>query len=121
MPQVPQGVKISSIIFYVFAGIALLGMCASIVLNGMALAAAGGDETLVTSSGINIGIGACVGILVTALYGFVGYSLSKLQKWSRIAAIVLGVLLLCGFPIGTIGGGVVLYYMFQQDVQQAFA
>jgi hypothetical protein len=92
-----------------------------VVSNGLTLANAGGSEEVMTSAGIGLGIGACVGILFTALYGFVGYSLSKLQKWSRIAAIVLAVLALCAFPIGTIAGGVVLYFMFQQDVQAAFA
>ena len=121
MAQIPQGVKISSYIFYAFAVLAVLGLCASVVSNGLTLANAGGDDTVMTSAGIGLAIGACVSILFGGLYGFVGYSLAKLQSWARIAAIILSVLALCAFPIGTIMGGIVLYFLFQPESQQAFA
>jgi hypothetical protein len=89
MTQVPQGVKISSYIFYAFAVFAVLGLCASVVTNGMTLANAGGSEEVMTSAGVSLGIGACISILVAALYGFVGYSLARLQSWARIVAIIL--------------------------------
>ena len=121
MTEVPQGVKISAYIFYAVAVIAVLGLCASVVSNGLAISAAGNNQDAMTSALIGLGVGGCVSILFTALYAFVGYSLMKLQKWARIAAIVLAVLALCGFPIGTILGGIVLYFMFQQETQRAFA
>lgn len=60
-------------------------------------------------------------IVFLALYAGVGYGLLKMMKWARIAAIVLGVLALCSFPIGTAMGGYVLYLMFQEENKQAFA
>jgi hypothetical protein len=122
MTEVPQGVKISSYIFYALAAIAVLGLCANVILNGLTLSSASGNEELMMSTGISMGIGACISILFIALYGYVGYGLSKLQKWSRIAAIILSVLALCAFPIGTILGGIVLYFMLaQEEVKAAFA
>jgi hypothetical protein len=121
MTQVPQGVKISSYIFYAFAVFAVLGLCASAVSNGLTLANASGNDEVMTSAGISLGVGACISIIFAALYGFVGYSLARLQSWARIAAIILSVLALCAFPIGTIMGGIVLYFLFQPESQAAFA
>ena len=121
MSEVPQGVKISAYIFYALAVIAVLGLCASVITNGLAISAAGDNSDAMTSAAISLGVGGCISILFIALYGFVGYSLMKLQKWSRIAAIVLAVLALCAFPIGTIMGGIVLYYMFQPETKTVFA
>ena len=121
MPQVPQGVKISAYIFYAFAALGVLGLCVNVGLNGMNLANTGFDSDAATGLMIGIGVGLCIGLIFIGLYGFVGYSLMKMQKWARIAAIVLAVILLCGFPIGTAAGGYILYSMFQPDVKQAFA
>ena len=122
MREVPQGVKISAYIFYALAVIGVLGLCASVVTNGLTLANASGNQDVMMSAGISLGIGGCISILFIALYGYVGYSLMQLQKWSRIVAIILSVLALCGFPIGTILGGIVLYFMFaNEEVKAAFA
>ncbi len=122
MREVPQGVKISAYIFYALAAIGVLGLCASVVTNGLTLANAGGSDDIMMSAGISLAVGGCISILFIALYGYVGYSLMQLQKWARIVAIILAVIALCGFPIGTILGGIVLYFMLAQDeVKAAFA
>ena len=122
MTQVPQGVKICAYMFYAVAALAVLGLCVSVVVNGLALASSSGDSSAMTGILIGMATGACPAIIFAALYGFVGYSLMQMQKWARIAAIILAVLALCGFPIGTILGGIVLYFMFANDeVKAAFA
>jgi hypothetical protein len=40
--------------------------------------------------------------------------------WSRLAAIILAIVALCNFPLGTIIGAIVLYFMFQEETKQAF-
>ena len=118
MSQPPQGVKISSYILYGYAGLLVLALCGLLVSAGLGASSAGSDEMLGVIAGPLIG--ACVVVIFAAVYGFIGYSLMKMQTWARIAAIVVGVLALCSFPIGTILGGIVLYYMFQADVKAAF-
>lgn len=116
MNETPQGVKISAYIFFALAALTLLGTCAIVAVIGLSIADTGGGEEL-----IGIVFALCFTLLFTVLYAAVGYGLLKLQSWARIAAIVLGILSLCSFPIGTILGGVVLYFMFQQENIQAFS
>jgi hypothetical protein len=111
----PQGVKISGYIFIGLAALNLLAFCGVGVFLGIA-ASGGDDENLIT-----LGVALCLTLIFTALYVAVGYGLLKLQSWSRIAAIVLAILSLCSFPIGTILGGAVLYFMFQPEAQEAFS
>lgn len=118
MIQPPQGVKISAYIFFALAALALLGTCAIVAVFGLQLADTGASD----QSGLaGLVIGLCLTLLFAALYGGVGYGLLKLQRWSRIGAIILAILSLCSFPIGTVLGGIVLYFMFQQEVSQAFS
>jgi hypothetical protein len=66
-------------------------------------------------------VGACFTLIFAILYGAVGYGLLQLRTWARIAAIILAILSLCSFPIGTILGGIVLFFMFQEETTQAFS
>ncbi len=116
MSQPPQGVKISAYIFFVQAALTLLASCLIIAFVGLQLADSGASEEL-----IGMSFALCLVFIFTILYGVVGYGLLQVQSWARIGAIVLAILSLCSFPIGTILGGVVLYFMFQPDVQEAFS
>jgi hypothetical protein len=115
MLQPPQGVKISAYIFFALAALNLLVTCILMAVIGLGAANNGTAEDLAGAA-----IGLCFVVVFIALYAAVGYGLLKMQGWARIAAIVLAILSLCSFPIGTILGGVVLYFMFQQETTQAF-
>ena len=114
--QAPQGVKISAYIFFGLGALMLLGVCGIIAFLGLGLASGEMEDQLV-----GLGVGLCFTLLFTVLYGATGYGLLQMRSWARIAAIVLAILSLCSFPIGTILGGIVLYFMFQQEVTQAFS
>ena len=116
MSQPPQGVKIRAYIFFAQAALTLLATCALGVLAGLAVTDSGAAENM-----IGMVVGFCIVLVFTVLYAGVGYSLLKMQPWSRIAAIVLAILCLCSFPIGTILGGVVLSFMFQPENIEAFS
>jgi len=112
----PQGVKISAYLFFANAILTLLGFCG--LLGFMGLILSEGEDM----GGVAVfGISACFLLLFVLIYGAVGYALLQLQSWARIAAIVLAILALCSFPIGTIIGGIVLYLMFQPEAQEAFS
>ncbi len=119
MYEPPQGVKISAYLFFANAVLTLLGMCGLLAFIPIALSDAGSSDT--TPIMISMGGGACVLLILVILYAAVGYGLLKLQSWARIAAIVLAILSLCSFPLGTIIGGVVLYFMFQPEATKAFS
>ena len=52
-----------------------------------------------------------LGIVLAAVYLIVGTELTKHKRWARALAWVIGVLALFNFPIGTIIGAFVLYYL----------
>lgn len=64
-----------------------------------------------------------IGILTLGLcllYLAVGYGLWTLKAWGRVAAMALAVVSLFGVPIGTVTGGLVLWYLMQPGVAQRF-
>ena len=119
MSQQPQGVKISAYIFFAMAVLTLLGLCGLLGFLGIALSDTGRYDT--ASVLPIVGGGACLTLVFAILYGLVGYGLLQLKTWARIAAIIVAILSLCSFPIGTILGGVVLFFMFQEETTQAFS
>ncbi len=69
---------------------------------------------LAIDSGLPFGIFEWLVLLNLAsiiLYHYVIKGLKNVRKWSRITAIVLGVLMLFGFPLGTIIGILLIYGM----------
>ncbi len=54
------------------------------------------------------------------LYLAVGYGLWTLKPWGRVAALALAVVSLFGFPIGTVTGGLTLWYLMQPQVATKF-
>ena len=116
--ETPQGVKISAYLFFATAVLYILSFCGALGVAGMF--ATSPDSDAASVAGL-VAVSACFLLLFTILYGAVGYGLLKLQSWARIAAIILAILALCSFPIGTIIGGIVLYFMFQEEAKQAFS
>ena len=51
----------------------------------------------------------------------VGRGLRRLQPWARIASIVLSLIGLLGFPIGTLINGYFLYLLFAEKGRRVFA
>ncbi|MCG2767995.1 MAG: hypothetical protein L6435_06370, partial [Anaerolineae bacterium] len=49
-----------------------------------------------------------------------GWALFKMLEWGRWLSIALGVLSLLLFPVGTIVGGVTIWYLLQPAVKDSF-
>jgi len=116
--ETPQGVKISAYLFFAAAVLNLLFFCGA--LGAAGLLATSPDPDAAGFAGLAVMV-SCLSFLFIILYAAVGYGLLQVKSWARIAAIVLAILVLCNFPIGTIIGGIVLYFMFQEEAQQAFS
>lgn len=56
-----------------------------------------------------IGLLAIVCVGLPALFFSIGRAISRRESWARIGGMVYGVLLLFGFPLGTIAGLYVLW------------
>lgn len=69
-------------------------------------------------------VGTFVGglMLILALPGLLsGYGLLKRRSWGRILAIIVGVLNLPNFPLGTILGAYTLFVLLQDQASTYFA
>lgn len=112
----PDGVSFIAIYYVFFAVMNLIGSCAILIF---ALAPAMGNAGdigavfgigigfLFVSAGIILGLAAGLGLL-------------RLNNWARILAIVLAVPSLLAIPIGTIIGGLIIWYLLKPEVKEVF-
>ena len=68
-----------------------------------------------------VGLIAGVSMAFCLLYLSIGYGLWKRKQWGRIGAIALAVISLFIFPVGTIIGGLILWYLMQPHIADQFA
>jgi hypothetical protein len=100
----------------------LLGACGFIFFIGMGLFAAAdsGEGIAFGVLGLIGGI-ALVYFVVLALPGILaGYGLLKGTKWGQVLGIVVGILALLNFPIGTAIGAYTLFVLFQNSASEYF-
>jgi lysylphosphatidylglycerol synthetase-like protein (DUF2156 family) len=115
-----DGIKLIAIYHFVMAGLCLLGglfallaLVLPLVLSPMPVEAAG----IIL---IVMGVVFVVLLGVALLYLVVGVGLWRRREWSRWAALVLAVLGLLNFPVGTVIGVLVLIFLVRDDVVAAF-
>jgi hypothetical protein len=100
----------------------LLGICGFVFFAGIGVFAAAdsGDPVVLPILGL-IGTVGLVFFAVLALPGVLaGYGLLKGKKWGQILGIVVGVLSLFNFPVGTVLGAYTLFVLFQDSAKDYF-
>ena len=118
-------VKGLGILNIVFGALGLLGaFVLMIVFGGVAgLIGAEGDAEAAAVLPI-IGVTGASVVLIAVLTSrpavIIGFALYRLQPWSRIAGIVISILSLVAFPIGTALGIYGLWVLFSADGQRLF-
>lgn len=113
-------VKVLGVIF-IISGVltALLGLALFGVIAGAG--AISGEQEAVLATGI---VGTVIGgvLLVMALPSIVtGIGLMKRREWARIVGIILAVIQLIGFPIGTLIGIYGLWVLLNPQTKPLFA
>lgn len=112
-------VKILGVI-YIVAGLlmALLGLFLFGILTGSGIIS--GDHTAMLTTGI-IGTALALFFGLLSLPSIIaGFGLLKFRNWARVLAIILGVLHLFGFPIGTAIGVYTLYVLLNDKTTPLF-
>ena len=114
-----QHVKILGWAYIVMnALLALGGLCIAPFVFGSGLLSGDGDAAVVTSI---VATTIFAIMMILALPGLIaGWGLLKRKSWARILAIVLGVLNLTNFPIGTILGIYTLWVLLQSEASAMF-
>jgi hypothetical protein len=96
----------------------LVGMCGCLLMTG--IGAASGDLQALAILGV---VGAVCGafFVVLAVPGLLaGYGLLIRASWGRVLAIVVGVLGLFNFPVGTVIGIYALWVLLQNSATDYF-
>ncbi|MCD6512605.1 MAG: hypothetical protein J7K61_03280 [Thermoplasmata archaeon] len=92
-------------------------------LYGLAAGAAMFGGNSIFNFGMGSAILSAVGA-ITVIIGLIdlliAYGLWELKSWARTAAIVLAIIGLLGFPIGTIISIIILWYLFKPEIKEAF-
>ncbi|HEX6158778.1 MAG TPA: hypothetical protein VF111_01345 [Thermoanaerobaculia bacterium] len=118
-----QHIKVLSILFYIFGALGLIGALVMLLIGGASVAtilsqSGSGDEAAgaAAAGGCMGAIALLIGILsIPSLLA--GWGLSKGKSWARILTIVLAILNLPGFPLGTALGVYALWVMFNDETK----
>ena len=113
-------VTLIAIYQFVSGALWLIGALAIVVFAALPVVLAVDDPV-----GLGVTLAAlCFGMLVSGAFGIarlvVGFGLLRMQSWARWAAVVLAILGLGGFPIGTAVGVLILIYLLGDEGRQAF-
>lgn len=120
----PDGITLLSMLFWVLAILAIIG---GIFMLGAknAIIDIMEEEGDVSQSVIDfvdsilIVIGL-IAFIIGILYLITGWGLWTLKPWARIIAIVLAIISLFNFPVGTIIGIIILWYLFKPEIKEVF-
>jgi hypothetical protein len=107
-------------VLYIVLGV-ILAVCGLglLAIIGAAGAASGEREAMIVT-GI-VGSVVCGVLLVLSVPNLIaGFGLLKRREWARILAIVLGIIHLVGFPVGTAIGIYTLYILFNDEAKRLF-
>jgi len=112
-----DGITVLSVYHFVVAALSVLGVCAS--LGGLLILMLsrdwyGPDVYIV------LGLVAVLFFIAMIANAAAGWALFKMLEWGRWLSIALGVLSLLLFPVGTIIGGVTIWYLLQPAVRDSF-
>jgi hypothetical protein len=116
----PEGVTFIAIWFFIEAFFTLMFLCAIIAFPFSGVIDTIGDpigEFWVIFGVVGAGIFFFATVLLLLL---AGWGLLRLSPWSRYLALVLAFFSLLFFPIGTLIGIIIIWYLLKKDVRQAF-
>ena len=115
-----QHVRILGWLHAVFAGIfACLGIALLIIVAGSG--AITGDRTAMLVTG-TVGVGLMIFFFILAVPGFfAAWGLLHFRPWARVLAIILGVLHIFSFPLGTALGVYTLWALLSAETQPLFS
>ena len=112
----PDGVTVLAVYHFVVGAVELLCICLLLtILTVVALDGSTDIAVPIIVAFLTIPLG-----LLLAAHLVAGWALFKLKEWGRWLAIALGALSLLAFPMGTVIGGLAIWYLLQPEVTDAF-
>jgi hypothetical protein len=114
----PDLVTVIAVYRFFVAALALLGVLALTIGLVAVVFNTYGEDLLI--AGVAITTILAVMLAVVALNVVIGIGLLKLQDWARWMAIVTGALSLTNVPVGTVIGGLTIWYLLTPEAKVAF-
>ncbi len=116
----PDGITVIAVWFFVEAFFILMATCTLLAIPISGVFAEIGDPIGEFWVGFGITCGV-IWLLITGLaLVFSGWGLLRMKQWARWLAFVLAIFSLFGFPIGTVIGALIIWYLLKEDVREAF-
>ena len=115
-----DGVTLVSVYHFIRAALMLLAALALIALPFLVGAFAEGDRDAILWTSIVSIVSLVFVVLVFLLNLIVGLGLLRMKEWARILAMVLAIFRLLNFPVGTVIGGLTIWYLLQEPVAREF-
>jgi hypothetical protein len=116
----PDGVTLVAIYQFLVAIPSLIGACAILVFAVPGILSGGNRGFDLIPPLFGVGIALLFVLAEGVLSVVAGWGLLLLKEWARWLAIVLAAFSLLAFPIGTILGALVIWYLLQQHVRAVF-
>lgn len=116
----PDGVTILALYHFLLAGLFLIGtviMAIPTLITGIVGVVEDPEALIATAI---LGVIALVTMLLCLVLLVLGYGLWTQRQWARVGVIALSVLSLFAVPIGTVIGGLSIWYLLRTDVAERF-
>jgi hypothetical protein len=114
-------VKLVAFIFLVWGAMGLLATLTILIIGAAGSTAAAFDDP---KAGLVIGTLMLVALLISAIVSIpnilAGWGLLKHRQWARVLTIILAILNIFAFPIGTAIGVYALWVLFHGETQRLF-
>lgn len=116
-----DGIRLVATYHFAWAALMVLGMVGvSIPTFITAIVGITEDPEALIATGI-LGIVAFVLLILATIYSVVGYGLWKRRQWARTSALAIAMLSLFAVPVGTVGGGLTIWYLLKERVARTFS
>ena len=121
-----DGTLLIAIYHFISGFLSLLGMCGlfSMPLLIGFMAGSSGDPDAGAVTAITAMIGLLMGglfLLIALANLIVGWGLWRQRGWARTGALALAFLRLINIPLGTLIGGLIIWYLLRDEVKAEFA
>jgi hypothetical protein len=108
----PLVVTLLALVYFLGAGTSALIPILFVRNLLQALVASGLNVFLVTTHWDAVVIGLALSSLPPVILGSVGWGLWRTRNWARWITILISIILLFAYPVGTVVGGLIIVYLF---------
>lgn len=115
----PDGVTLLAVLHFISGGLGLLAGFILFITGFIPLLMMAGDAPAWVVL-VLFFFGAIIVGLFSLLAIFAGVGMLRMRNWARWVTIILAILNLPAFPLGTVVGGLIIWYLLQDNVAALF-